>query len=68
MIDIVKMLRKGADYEYDTEVMEQAADEITRLRAALREIALFNDDDCVLSVRDMQSIARAALKQEDGNG
>jgi len=33
--DIVARLREGADYEHDTCVMEEAADEIERLRAAL---------------------------------
>jgi archaellum component FlaC len=31
--DIVALLREGADYEHDTVVMEEAADEIERLRA-----------------------------------
>jgi len=35
MTDIVEKLREGADYEHDTVVMEEAADEIERLRAEI---------------------------------
>jgi hypothetical protein len=34
--DLVKRLREGADYEYDSVVMDIAADRIEQLEAALR--------------------------------
>lgn len=56
--DLMKRLREGAYYEYDTALMKEAADEIerlrtenARLRAALRVIAKL----------EMQTIALDAL-------
>jgi len=59
MIDIVERLRVFIRFEhpknYETHIVWQAADEIERLRAALREIAK----------TDVQTWAKAALEKRD---
>ena len=73
---MIDMLNRAADilrsegWEQEAAVVSKAADEIERLRAALREI-----EDCDLDprlsrqscVEQLQSKARKALEGKDGN-
>jgi hypothetical protein len=61
MTDIVERLRKIAGDDYHGQLEREAADEIDRLRAALREIAVVRTvgGDAAYMV----DIARAALRE-----
>lgn len=65
MSDIVERLREVAerpDCTYGA-AMEKAADEIERLRAALREIASYEiEEGCPCSACQHSALARAALE------
>lgn len=59
MTDIVERL--CTPHRYD--LMDEAADEIERLRAALQKIADLNDSEADEPLDDAIAIARAALKE-----
>ena len=66
MTDIVKVLRSSASvfYEYSADngaLLKQAADEIEKLRAALRDISRQPEGD----EESAQAIARAALGEKE---
>ncbi len=73
MSDIVERLRKGIEWTGPTQDdtgqtehhMDEAADEIERLRAALSQLARYSTDedemDWADTVLEMNAIARAAL-------
>ena len=67
--DLVKRLREGADYEYDSVVMDIAADRIEQLEAALREMIdqpRDVDQSYAELYIDLCIKARAALEGKDG--
>ena len=68
-MDIVERLRKSANtvykqdgYTFRLGLQNEAADEIERLREALREIAHFNLYGDYSNAYEIPEIARAALK------
>lgn len=58
MADIVELLRESGTYEWDVVIMQEAADEIERLREALQKIAK----------HDLQAIAICALSPNEKVG
>jgi hypothetical protein len=69
MSNLLERLRVNAN-EYGMEWLEEAADEIERLRAALNQIASWEEGPVVSGRFDepgAASIARAALTQEKPN-
>ena len=69
-MDIVERLRKSANtvykqdgYTFRLGLQNEAADEIERLREALREIAHFNLYGDYSNAYEIPEIARAALKE-----
>jgi TnpA family transposase len=57
--DIVARLRKGADYEHDTVVMEEAADEIERLLAEIEwAVAAIDADDLIGAHERLEALLR----------
>ena len=66
MIDIVERLRVYIRFEhpknYETHIVWQAADEIERLREALRDIIAIPNSEAAQGI--MKVIARAALAED----
>ena len=67
MTDIVDWLRNQAEFGYGMDRCNEAAEEIERLRQALRKIAALKNDPGLIAddiADDADAIARAALEEK----